>query len=304
MMSQLICLGEAIYELNQQSDGSYKSGLGGDVSNVAVSASRSGVNSALVSALGEDSYAAEFRALWAKENISDAYVLKAKQHFTGKYYVTHDANGHHFKYQRKGSAASHFSKVDLPLKLIANSEVCYASGISLAISKTMSDSVFALFELARKHGKLCAFDPNFRPALWNADAASQLTHQLMVGCDIALPGLDDARQLTGLDNALEIVEFYHDLGASIVALTMGANGVLVSDGSSVQKIAAVSVLAVDATGAGDCFNGAFIAEYLATKDVFKAARYANIAAALSTTDYGALTAVATRQTIQKTIANI
>jgi 2-dehydro-3-deoxygluconokinase len=45
---------------------------------------------------------------------------------------------------------------------------------------------------------------------------------------------------------------------------------------------------VDATGAGDCFGGAFIARLVAGDDPLRAARYANICAALSTTGYGAV----------------
>jgi len=46
--------------------------------------------------------------------------------------------------------------------------------------------------------------------------------------------------------------------------------------------------AVDATGAGDTLAGAFLARAVAGDDVWQAARYANAAAALSTTGYGAV----------------
>jgi 2-dehydro-3-deoxygluconokinase len=48
------------------------------------------------------------------------------------------------------------------------------------------------------------------------------------------------------------------------------------------------VQAVDATGAGDCFDGAFAVRILAGDDPVTAARYANAAAALATTGYGAV----------------
>ena len=46
--------------------------------------------------------------------------------------------------------------------------------------------------------------------------------------------------------------------------------------------------AVDATGAGDCFDGAFLAEFVRVADPFAAARFANAAAALSTLGNGAV----------------
>ncbi|KAF1050575.1 MAG: Sulfofructose kinase [Burkholderia gladioli] len=48
------------------------------------------------------------------------------------------------------------------------------------------------------------------------------------------------------------------------------------------------VNALDATGAGDCFGGAFVARIVAGDDPFEAARYANAVAALSTCGYGAV----------------
>ena len=73
-----------------------------------------------------------------------------------------------------------------------------------------------------------------------------------------------------------------------VVLKLGAQGCLVSDGARRERVAAHAVRSVDATGAGDCFDGAFAARLLAGDDAFAAARYANIAAALATTGYGAV----------------
>ena len=301
-MAQLICLGEAIIELNQQPNGEYKSGLGGDVSNVAIAAARSGISAQLISALGQDSFANQFRTLWSNEGVQHSCVLSNEQHPTGKYYVTHDSDGHHFSYQRKGSAASFYLAQQLPLAQIQQADISYASGISLAISESMSDAVFCMFKEARSAGKLCAFDPNFRPALWDLDLARQVSHKLMENCDIALPGFEDAKLLTGLSDPDQIINFYHDLGASVVALTLGEKGVLVSDNKIISHVASQSVVAIDATGAGDCFNGAFLAEYLICSDVFNAATYANIAAGLSTRGYGAVEHVPRRAEILERLA--
>lgn len=61
------------------------------------------------------------------------------------------------------------------------------------------------------------------------------------------------------------------------------------------------VKAVDATGAGDCFGGAFIARIVAGDDPFVAARYANIAAALST-GFGAVAPIPDKATVERAFA--
>ena len=139
-------------------------------------------------------------------------------------------------------------------------------------------------------------------ALWPLARARAVIHEAMAQCDIALPGLDDARQLTGLDDADAIVDFYLELGASVVALTMGLEGTLVASGQSRERIAPYPVHAVDATAAGDTFDGAFLADWLQHGDVFRAARYANAAAAISTQGYGAVAPMPARSEVEAFLA--
>ena len=64
------------------------------------------------------------------------------------------------------------------------------------------------------------------------------------------------------------------------------------------KIPPQKVSAVDATGAGDAFDGAFLAEYIRHQDVFKSALYANASAALSTEGYGAVSPLPNREKVE------
>ena len=120
----------------------------------------------------------------------------------------------------------------------------------------------------------------------------------MKSATIALPGLDDAEQLTGLSDPDKIADFYLKLGAKIVALTLGKAGALIATPHQRQRVPSIQVEAVDATGAGDTFDGAFLAEYLRCNDPFQAGRYANVAAALSTQGYGAIAPIPTRAEVE------
>ena len=75
--------------------------------------------------------------------------------------------------------------------------------------------------------------------------------------DWALPGLEDARHLFETDDSARIIGICHDLGASWVVLKLGREGCVVSNGRRREHIGGVAVDAIDATGAGDCFDGAF-----------------------------------------------
>jgi 2-dehydro-3-deoxygluconokinase len=73
-----------------------------------------------------------------------------------------------------------------------------------------------------------------------------------------------------------------------VALKLGAGGVIGSDSTRRSRIEGYKVDCVDATGAGDCFAGALLARMSAGDDFWQGLRFANAAAALTTTGYGAV----------------
>jgi 2-dehydro-3-deoxygluconokinase len=136
-----------------------------------------------------------------------------------------------------------------------------------------------------------SYDTNLRLRLWDLDTARRTIDATIARCDVALPSLDDSQQLTGLSAPDAIVDHYLRLGAPLVALKMGAEGALVATSAKRTRIAPYRVDAVDATGAGDTFDGSFLARLLAGDDPEAAGRYANVAAALSTRGYGAIAAI-------------
>lgn len=288
-MPDIIALGEPMVEFNEGvGAGQFGQGFGGDVSNCAIAASRAGASSGIFTSLGQDEFGDRLAALWAENGIDTTLVSRHASAPTGIYFVSHGPQGHSFSYRRAGSAASLVAPADLPREAIKSARLIHASGISLAISASACDTVLEAIALARDSGVLVSFDPNLRLKLWPLPRARAITHAAMQACDIALPGLDDARILTGLDDPQAIADFYLTLGARIVALTLGRDGCLVATPERRAHIAGMTVKAIDATGAGDAFDGNFIAEYLRHRDPFEAARYANAAAALSTQGYGAV----------------
>jgi len=297
----LLTFGEPLMEFSEvQRDGErlYLPGYGGDVSNAAVAAARQGAKVAIFTALGGDFFGQEFLALWRGENVDCSSVILRKDGRTGAYFISYGADGHVFSYARAGSAASLISVEELPLAQIASARVLHASGISQAISDSCADAVFAAIQHARAHDTVVSYDTNLRLKLWPLERARAIIHGASAMSDILLPGLDDARQLTGLDRPEEICAFYLDLGCGVVALTMGKNGTMVATKERTEVIAAKPVEAVDATGAGDTFDGAFLAEWLVHRDPFRAAAYANGAAALSTLGHGAVAPIPHRVKVE------
>ena len=288
MTPEILCLGEPMLEFNQQPDGNYLPGHGGDTSNAAIAAARQGASVGYVTHIGKDTFGNSFMDLWAGEGVDTSLVKQVSDAHTGIYFVTHGPDGHEFSYFRAGSASSRMTPGDLPIKALAETKILHVSGISQAISDTAADTVFEAINHVKDAGGLVSYDTNLRLKLWPIERARAVTHAAMARCDIALPGLEDAMQLTGLSDPDAIADFYLELGASIVALTLGSEGTLVATPETRERVVGRQVKAVDATAAGDTFDGAFLARLAAGDDPFEAARYANAAAALAVQGYGAV----------------
>lgn len=302
----LACFGEPLMELTRvDRDGeppSYRPGYGGDTSNCAISAARQGARTAYISAVGEDSFGRELRALWRAEGVDDSAVRTDAVAPTGLYIITPSPAGRDFAYYRAGSAASRYTPADLPVDLLPRVRVVQLSGISQAVGEGPCDAGFRLIEAARAAGCEVAYDTNLRLKLWSLERARAVMHGAIERCTIALPSIDDSRILTGLDDPDTIADAYLRRGPRIVALKLGADGVLVATAGRRERLPANRVEALDATGAGDTFDGAFLARLAAGDDPFSAARYGNAAAALTTTGYGAVAPIPRAEAVREMLA--
>jgi 2-dehydro-3-deoxygluconokinase len=288
-------------EFNQTKPGepSYLQGFGGDTSNMCVAAARSGARTAYVTRLGDDAFGRMLLDLWRREGVDARAVAIDPVARTGVYFVTHADDGHAFTYLREGSAASRMGPADMPAELIRAARIVHASGISQAISAGACDAVLHAFEAARAAGAKVAFDSNLRLRLWPLARARAVIGATAGLSDYFFPSIEDARALSGLEDPDAVLDWCHRLGPPVVFLKLGAQGVLVSDSARRARIDGHRVHAVDATGAGDGFCGACLARIAAGDSIWEAARYANAAAALSTTGFGAVAPLPRPQAVRR-----
>jgi 2-dehydro-3-deoxygluconokinase len=300
-------LGEPMLEFNETAEAGdggsrYLQGFGGDTSNAVIAAARQGAAAGYWTRLGQDVFGDRFMELWADEGVDAGHVARDPDAPTGIYFVTHGPEGHAFSYYRRDSAASRMRPADVPLAAIAATRVLHVSGISQAISDGACDTVFAAIEAARAAGAAVSYDTNLRLKLWPLARARAVAMETIAQCDVCLPSLEDAAQLTGLEDPDAVVDALLARGARVVALKLGPDGALVADGSERHRLAGHAVATVDATGAGDTFDGAFLAEWVRGSPLADAARYANAAAALSTRGYGAVGPIPLRAEVEAWLA--
>ena len=85
---------------------------------------------------------------------------------------------------------------------------------------------------------------------------------------------------------------------TMLCVTLGARGALLLAGDEVIREPGIALKAVDTTGAGDVFRGAFIYALLRGDTPRDILRFANVAAAISCTHVGAMNSVPSLHEVQ------
>ncbi len=301
----IVAIGEAMVEFNQTGERggrNYLQGYGGDTSNAVIAASRQGAKCAYVTRLGSDDFGRMLLELWRGEGVDTGAIGIDPAAPTGVYFVRQLDTGRSFSYLRAGSAASRMQPGDVPESLLKNTRILHVSGISQAISPSATETVRQAMLAARAAGATVAYDPNLRLKRWPIERAREVIVATIQMSDHFLTSLDDVQLVSGFTEPRDIVGWCHRMGAKTVVLKLGRLGSLVSDGHDCIAVAAHRVEAIDATGAGDCFDGSYLACLAQGADPVSAARWASAAAALATTGYGAVDPLPQKAQVQQLLS--
>jgi 2-dehydro-3-deoxygluconokinase len=266
---KIACLGECMVELSSTAAGLFSRGFGGDTLNTALYLARLGVDSAFVTALGDDRLSQSMIDAWTAEGIDTGHVLRLPGRAPGLYMIERDAAGERsFLYWRDRAPAREFfaHADDATLDALARADWLYFSGITLAIFDVSGlEPLHRLLKRRRAEGKKTAFDGNFRPGVWNGDRVRARTvfEQILPLVDLALPTLEDEQDLFGDRDAHACAARLRALGVGEIVIKQGAQGCVIHSGDEIIQVAPEHVVRpVDTTAAGDSFNAGYLAARL------------------------------------------
>ena len=294
----LIGLGECMVELLSDEPLGHavflKRSYGGDILNSLIAAQREGSRTGFITRVGNDPFGSGLRSGWQAEGL-DLTCAPLVEGENGIYFISLLPGGEReFTYRRAGSAASELSPGDVSQEYVASARTLLLSGITQAISPGAQQATLHAAQLARDCGTQVAFDPNYRPRLWEPrggfSAARKAFQEVLPYVDVLLPSypadlplLDDQYQ----DPLHAVKRLQGMVPQGIVALKCGEDGVYL--GSDSQRIAAQTVENVlDTTGAGDAWNGVFLHALHSGQSAEQAAGQAHRAAAHTIRHRGAV----------------
>jgi fructokinase len=282
--NDVLVIGEALVDIVVSPRGTVEH-PGGSPANVAYGLGRLGADTALLTSIGDDHHAVAIEKHLRGAGVSLLPGSKGRgRTATATAVLASD-----------GSAQYDFDiRWDLPRIAPATLPKVLHTG---SIATFLAPGAAAVRELLEQSHERCVvtYDPNIRPALLGSQfEAKTLYEELVPYTEVVKLSDEDARWLYPRLSLEDISKRILDLGAGLVAVTMGAEGSLLTTAGTRVAVPSVQSAVVDTIGAGDSYMSALIygllmrgADGLAPSVLESLGRMASKAAAITVRRAGA-----------------
>ena len=247
---------------------------------------RLGRSAGIISAVGDDAFGRAIVERLARDGVRTDHIAMLPTHATGVAFVAYAGDGsREFLFHWPHTAAVQAPAPDP--SLARGTRFFHVMGCSLMADAGFRERLLATMDIFAAAGARIAFDPNMRLELGGADAARAVAEQVLERTSVLLPGRDELLLLAGkpdLDAAAAAMLARPRM--DIVAVKLGKHGARVYTRDGAVDVAPFQVAEVDPTGAGDCFDAAFVCGLLEGLPPADAAARGNAAGALNAAAFG------------------
>ncbi|PSL11456.1 ribokinase [Fusobacterium naviforme] len=267
----------------------FRMGPGGKGFNQGVAAHKAGAEVAMVTKLGEDSFAEVALAAMRELKMDTRYIFRTGESETGAALIMVD----------EATSQNEIVVVLGACNSITDSEV-ESLGVLLSESEylltQLETNVSAVERVVKMAGERGA------KVILNTAPVQAISDELLSRVDLITPNEVEAEILTGIpvtseENAARAADWFFAKGVKEVIITLGDRGVYVATKQRRGRIPAFQVKAVDTTGAGDAFNGGLVTALTEGQTLWEAAVFASALAALSVQKLGTTPAMPVRAEI-------
>jgi len=309
----VIALGEALIDFTPAGKSNkgmplYEANPGGAPANVLACVNKLGGRTAFIGKVGDDAHGRFLADNMARYGIDLCGLRYDREIPTTLAFVTLDEKGDRsFSFYRKPGADLMLREIDVDECLLCDCGIFHFGSVSLTADPARSATLGAA-KLAKEAGALVSYDPNYRPLLWDdpETAASVMLEGAKIA-DIVKVSDAEMEMLSGTADLSKGADFFHRMGASLVLVSMGADGSYISTRKYAVRLPTYDVATVDTTGAGDAFLGCVLSslrgmtsDEISALDPFSLQEIldaANACGSLATTKTGAMPALPTAEEI-------
>jgi len=269
--------------------GTFSTAAGGKGANQAVGAARAGGDVTFVARVGDDMFGEEMIRGFDNDGINIEHVIRDPDAPSGVALIFVAEDG-----ENSIAVASGANANLIPEDVLSVENTIASADILLMQLETPIDTVATAAQIARNNGVKVILNPA---------PAQPLSDELLANVSILTPNESEAELLTGIEvtdiqSAETAGQILLEKGLEAVVVTLGSQGALLVTLELTELVAGYKVDAVDATAAGDVFNGTLAVGLAEHIPILEAIRLANAAAALSVTKLGAQPSAPTRVNIE------
>lgn len=279
---------------------------GGAPANVAVTVSRLGGKASFIGKLGQDAFGDYLADVLEQNQVDSSHLFRTAEANTALAFVSLQENGEReFSFYRNPSADMLLDKAELRDVVFTSEDILHFCSVDLIEAPVKYAHLEAL-EKMKQAGGTIVFDPNVRLNLWpDPEMLKRTIQEFLSYADILKISDDELAFITGLDSEEAGIAQLLEAGPALLIYTKGSKGADLYFKGEKASVAGVRVKAVDTTGAGDSFIGAFlyqIAQQTVWQDcsldqIREMGIFANRVAALVTTRPGGMQSIPTLQEV-------
>ncbi len=265
---------------------------------------RLGHGAAIVGGVGDDDFGKCLLERLEGDGVDCSSVIKNDRISTGCAFVTYFSDGERKFIFHIGNTPAVLAPAPSMEKL-AGLGFFHIMGCSLMADMAFGHRIVETMRAAKAAGARISFDPNVRPELMKDPEAKELIAAVLEQTNVFLPGKSELRMLSGCQDIEEAVQelFRVHPALEIIALKNGKKGCVIYTREKQFAFGVYAVPVLDATGAGDSFDGAFLCALLEGKSIEDAAKMATAAASLNTAAFGPMEGDISRENVEKMIAD-
>lgn len=276
--------------------------LGGSATNVAVAAARHGVDSAVITATGDDPFGRYLRGEVARLGVDNRWVTTNPNFNTPVTFceIFPPDDFPLYFYRDPKAPDLDLTEADLDREQIASAKIFWATvtGLSVEPSRGTHHAAFA----ARGRAEHTVLDLDYRPMFWESpEIAHTEVARALEHVTVAVGNREECEIAVGETEPERAADALLDRGVELAIVKQGPKGVLAKTADERVEVPPHPVDVINGLGAGDGFGGALCRGLLAGWDLEYLLRFANVAGAIVATRRECSTAMPTTDEITSVI---
>lgn len=266
MSSNILCIGELLIDficsdvnVSLTEGANFIKKAGGAPANVTAAISKLGGNALFAGKVGADHFGVFLEETLDSVGVDTSMLILDNSSNTTLAFVSLKSDGERdFIFNRGADELLTYAELDE--EKVNSSKIIHFGSATALLGGPSKDTYLKLMEIAKEKDIYISFDPNYRVDLWKNRLTEfiAISKECLKYADFVKVSDEEIKVISGRERLEEGIKLFHELGAKVIAVTLGKEGTLISNGTNIDTIGSIKIKSIDSTGAGDAFVGAVL----------------------------------------------